>query len=159
MYILFTKLHYLGQVVIGLDHVIITMKKGDIAVFMLSPRLGYRAIGKNGVPSNYVIQFKVDLISRITEANVCMDGGIIKKVLEKGEQIGPLLSKFPPKVSLAPLGEEKVEYFTLADLWNSFDEWSAYGAYVPYLFAIQIFTSNSSANSLRVPFMDKGLGN
>ncbi|GMP57246.1 hypothetical protein CsSME_00021412 [Camellia sinensis var. sinensis] len=85
---------WLGQVVIGLDHVIITMKKRDIAVFMLSPRLGYRAIGKN-----------VDLISRITEANVCMDGGIIKKVLEKGEQIGPLLSKFPPKIEIRNLNK------------------------------------------------------
>ncbi|KAJ1410698.1 hypothetical protein SESBI_21719 [Sesbania bispinosa] len=53
---------------------------------------------------------------------------------------------------------ETVEYFTLGDLWNCYDEWSAYGAgvpitltsgetlvqyYVPYLSAIQIFTSNS----------------
>ncbi|KAL1325146.1 hypothetical protein HN51_035242 [Arachis hypogaea] len=57
-----------------------------------------------------------------------------------------------------PWEREAVEYFTLADLWNSFDEWSAYGAgvpitlpngetlaqyYVPYLSAIQIFTSNT----------------
>lgn len=63
-----------------------------------------------------------------------------------------------------PWEREKVEYFTLSDLWNGFDEWSAYGAgvpitldsgetlvqyYVPYLSAIQIFTSNSSVNSFR----------
>lgn len=65
-----------------------------------------------------------------------------------------------------PWDKEKVEYFTMSDLWNSFDEWSAYGAgvpinvdsgedeiitqyYVPYLSAIQIFTSNSSLNYLR----------
>ncbi|KAL3509417.1 hypothetical protein ACH5RR_028818 [Cinchona calisaya] len=63
-----------------------------------------------------------------------------------------------------PREREKVEYFTLSDLWNCFDEWSAYGAgvpisldngetlvqyYVPYLSAIQIFTSNSSPNCLR----------
>ncbi|KAL8506602.1 hypothetical protein ACS0TY_017488 [Phlomoides rotata] len=63
-----------------------------------------------------------------------------------------------------PWEREKVDYFVLADLWNSFDEWSAYGAgvpvvsddgqnliqyFVPYLSAIQIFTSNSSANCLR----------
>ncbi|CAN0896863.1 hypothetical protein LINGRAHAP2_LOCUS18758 [Linum grandiflorum] len=56
-----------------------------------------------------------------------------------------------------PWERETVEYFTLADLWNCYDEWSAYGAgvpisanndgetlvqyYVPYLSAIQIFTS------------------
>lgn len=63
-----------------------------------------------------------------------------------------------------PWEREKVEYFTLSDLWNCYDEWSAYGAgvpisldngetliqyYVPYLSAIQIFTSNSSAQCLR----------
>lgn len=57
-----------------------------------------------------------------------------------------------------------MELFTLGDLWNSYDEWSAYGAgvpialdngdtlvqyYVPYLSAIQIFTSNSFVNRLR----------
>ncbi|KAF3650214.1 putative (RS)-norcoclaurine 6-O-methyltransferase-like isoform 1 [Capsicum annuum] len=62
-----------------------------------------------------------------------------------------------------PWEREKVEYFKLVDLWNCFDEWSAYGAgipirldtgetlvqyYVPYLSAIQIFTSNSPANFL-----------
>lgn len=63
-----------------------------------------------------------------------------------------------------PWEREKVDYFTLGDLWNSFDEWSACGAgvpvisddgqqliqyFVPYLSAIQIFTSHSSANCLR----------
>ncbi|OIW08386.1 hypothetical protein TanjilG_03062 [Lupinus angustifolius] len=58
-----------------------------------------------------------------------------------------------------PWEREKVEYFTLSDLWNCFDELSAYGAgvpitlangemvvqyYVPYLSAIQICTSNTS---------------
>ncbi|KAK2379812.1 hypothetical protein QL285_067574 [Trifolium repens] len=53
---------------------------------------------------------------------------------------------------------ELVEYFGLSDLWNCFNEWSAYGVgvpinlknedtlvqyYVPYLSAIQIFTSNN----------------
>uniref|UniRef100_A0A2P2LYV1 Uncharacterized protein LOC8262107 n=1 Tax=Rhizophora mucronata TaxID=61149 RepID=A0A2P2LYV1_RHIMU len=57
-----------------------------------------------------------------------------------------------------------VEYFTLGDLWSCFDEWSAYGAgvpialdngesliqyYVPYLSAIQIFTSSPSVNGFR----------
>ncbi|KAG6423504.1 hypothetical protein SASPL_113902 [Salvia splendens] len=63
-----------------------------------------------------------------------------------------------------PWEREKVDYFVLADLWNTFDEWSAYGAgvpivsdngqnliqyFVPYLSAIQIFTSSSSANCSR----------
>ncbi|ERN10207.1 uncharacterized protein LOC18438379 [Amborella trichopoda] len=56
---------------------------------------------------------------------------------------------------------ETMEYFNLGDLWDRYDEWSAYGAgapivlssgetvvqyYVPYLSAIQIYTSKSFAN-------------
>ncbi|EYU26140.1 hypothetical protein ABFS82_08G107900 [Erythranthe guttata] len=63
-----------------------------------------------------------------------------------------------------PWEREKVDYFVLSDLWNSFDELSAYGAgvpiisdngqnliqyFVPYLSALQIFTSNSSLTCLR----------
>ncbi|XP_031743931.1 uncharacterized protein LOC101222318 isoform X2 [Cucumis sativus] len=77
-------------------------------------------------------------------------------------------SQFLPKSEIRnlnrlwhPWEREKVEYFTLGDLWNCYDEWSAYGAgvpiavnngetlvqyYVPYLSAIQIFTSNSTVN-------------
>ncbi|KAL1812831.1 hypothetical protein ACET3Z_022896 [Daucus carota] len=80
-------------------------------------------------------------------------------------------SQFLPKSEIMKLNslwhpweKENVEYFTLSDLWNCYDEWSAYGAgvpisldsgenlvqyYVPYLSAIQILTSNPSLNSLR----------
>ncbi|CAL5382099.1 unnamed protein product [Camellia sinensis] len=73
------------------------MKKGDRTVFMLAPHLGYGATDRNSVPLNCVIQFEVDLISWITVVDVCKDGGIIKKVIEKGEQISPLPFQFPPK--------------------------------------------------------------
>ncbi|KAM0054877.1 hypothetical protein Hdeb2414_s0006g00199731 [Helianthus debilis subsp. tardiflorus] len=82
-------------------------------------------------------------------------------------------SQFLPKSEIRnlnplwhPWEREIVELFTLGDLWNCFDEWSAYGAgvsinvgngcdetivqyYVPYLSGIQIFTGNSSLNYLR----------
>lgn len=60
-----------------------------------------------------------------------------------------------------PWERERVEYFRMGDLWNCYDEWSAYGAgvpirvnnretlvqyYVPYLSAIQIFTSKNSTH-------------
>jgi hypothetical protein len=63
-----------------------------------------------------------------------------------------------------PWERQKVEFFRLSDLWDCYDEWSAYGAgvpirlsngeslvqyYVPYLSAIQIFTSRSSLIRLR----------
>lgn len=65
--------------------------------------------------------------------------------------------------SCQPPGKDTIEYFTLGDLWDCYDEWSAYGAgtpvllnsgetvtqyYVPYLSAIQIYT-NKSANTSR----------
>ncbi|XP_068646034.1 uncharacterized protein [Aristolochia californica] len=58
--------------------------------------------------------------------------------------------------------KERIEYFTLGDLWECYDEWSAYGAgapivlanndsvvqyYVPYLSAVQIYTNKSLTNS------------
>ena len=61
-----------------------------------------------------------------------------------------------------PAGKERIEYFTLGDLWDCYDEWSAYGAgtpvllnggesvmqyYVPYLSAIQIYTNKSAGTS------------
>ncbi|KAH7849821.1 hypothetical protein Vadar_023470 [Vaccinium darrowii] len=45
--------------------------------------------GRNGVPPNCVIQFEVELISWIAIVDICKDGGIIKRVMEKGEQTGP----------------------------------------------------------------------
>lgn len=65
------------------------MKKGEIASFMLQPELAYGVSGTAGVPSNSVVQFEVDLLSWITVVDICKDGGIIKKILETGEQIGP----------------------------------------------------------------------
>ncbi|KAK3035780.1 hypothetical protein RJ639_033509 [Escallonia herrerae] len=61
-----------------------------------------------------------------------------------------------------PVKKGITEYFTLGDLWECYDEWSAYGAgtpvvlnngenvvqyYVPYLSAIQIYVNKSSATS------------
>ncbi|KAJ1377868.1 Tetratricopeptide-like helical domain superfamily, partial [Sesbania bispinosa] len=69
-----------GKVYAGLDHGIITMKKGEVALFTLPAESG-------GVPhdSNSVVQFEVELISWIKVVDVCKDGGIIKKIMEKGK--------------------------------------------------------------------------
>ncbi|KAK6116021.1 hypothetical protein DH2020_008290 [Rehmannia glutinosa] len=78
-----------GNIVGGLDRGILTMMKGEIAIFTLPPELAYGAIGTAGVPPNSTVQFEVELLSWITVVDVCRDGGIIKKIMENGEQIGP----------------------------------------------------------------------
>ncbi|KAL0366290.1 UNVERIFIED_CONTAM: peptidyl-prolyl isomerase [Sesamum radiatum] len=77
------------DIVSGLDHGIVTMRRGEMAIFTLPPELAYGASGRAGVPPNAVVQFEVELLSWITVVDVCKDGGIIKKILENGEQIGP----------------------------------------------------------------------
>ncbi|KAK9097154.1 hypothetical protein Sjap_022651 [Stephania japonica] len=81
------------QVVTGLDHGIITMKRGEVALFTLTSDLGYGSDVANKVPPNSILEFEVELISWIAVVDVCRDGGIIKKVLKKGtrnEQPGDL---------------------------------------------------------------------
>ncbi|XP_042493599.1 peptidyl-prolyl cis-trans isomerase FKBP65-like isoform X2 [Macadamia integrifolia] len=75
-----------GQIASELDHGIITMKKGEVALFTIASDLGFGATGAKGVPSSSVIQFEVELISWITVVDICKDGGIIKKILKKGER-------------------------------------------------------------------------
>ncbi|KAK7291048.1 hypothetical protein RIF29_05909 [Crotalaria pallida] len=67
-----------AQVAVGLDYGIITMKKGEVALFTLPDDL---SVSPN---SNPVTQFEVELISWIKVVDVCKDGGIVKKMMEKG---------------------------------------------------------------------------
>ncbi|GAU27351.1 hypothetical protein TSUD_05770 [Trifolium subterraneum] len=73
--------HVTGEVYAGLDDGIVTMKKGEVALFTLP------AVESEGIPqdSNSVVQFEVELVSWITVVDVCKDGGIIKKIMEKGK--------------------------------------------------------------------------
>lgn len=73
-----------GQVAKGLDHGIITMKKGECALFTLPPDSGYGAEGRDGVPPDSIIQFEVELLSWIMVVDICKDGGIIKKIIDEG---------------------------------------------------------------------------
>ena len=62
------------------------MTEGEIALFTVPPHLGYGEAGRQGVPPNSVVQFEVQLISWITVVDVCKDGGIVKKIMEKGNK-------------------------------------------------------------------------
>lgn len=77
-----------GQVATGLDNGIVTMKKGECAVFTftLSSELRIAVDGRDSLPPNSVVQFEVELVSWITVVDVSKNGGIVKKILEKGER-------------------------------------------------------------------------
>lgn len=77
-----------GQVATGLDNGIITMKKRECAVFTftLPSELRFGVEGRDSLPPNSVVQFEVELVSWITVVNLSKDGGIVKKILEKGER-------------------------------------------------------------------------
>ncbi|EXC36632.1 Peptidyl-prolyl cis-trans isomerase FKBP65 [Morus notabilis] len=78
-----------GQVTSGVDDGIITMTKGEIALFTLPAEKGYGVDGRDDVvPPNSVVRFEIELISWISVVDVSKDGGIIKKVMEKGQRNG-----------------------------------------------------------------------
>lgn len=73
-----------GEVYAGLDDGITSMKKGELALFTLP---AVAAAESGGIPqhSNSVVQFEVELLSWIKVVDICKDGGIIKKIMEKGK--------------------------------------------------------------------------
>ncbi|KAJ8748170.1 hypothetical protein K2173_000578 [Erythroxylum novogranatense] len=76
-----------GQVIKGWDLGIKTMKKGENALFTISPELAYGASGSPPtIPPNATLQFDVELLSWSSVKDICKDGGIIKKILVEGEK-------------------------------------------------------------------------
>ncbi|VFQ99054.1 unnamed protein product [Cuscuta campestris] len=78
-----------GLLVSGLDHGIMTMTRGETALFTLPPELAYGVKGTDGVPPNAATLFEIELVSWITVVDVCKDGGILKRIMAKGDQTGP----------------------------------------------------------------------
>lgn len=74
-----------GEVVTGLDQGIVTMKKGELALFTLPSSLGYGNVGAHGVSPGADLQYEVELVSWLTVVDICKDGGIVKKVLSGGD--------------------------------------------------------------------------
>ncbi|KAJ4966096.1 hypothetical protein NE237_017945 [Protea cynaroides] len=76
-----------GQVIKGWDEGIITMKKGENAIFTIPPELAYGASGSPPtIPANATLQFDVELLSWVSVKDICKDGGIFKKILSEGEK-------------------------------------------------------------------------
>ncbi|XP_026393364.1 70 kDa peptidyl-prolyl isomerase-like isoform X1 [Papaver somniferum] len=71
----------------GLNDGIITMKKGEVSLFTLPfDSCNGNTINGKEIPPNCDIQYEVELVSWITVVDICKDGGIIKRILEKSER-------------------------------------------------------------------------
>ncbi|CAL5347814.1 unnamed protein product [Camellia sinensis] len=76
-----------GQMIKGWDEGIKSMKKGEQAIFTIPPELAYGESGSPPtIPPNATFQFDVELLSWTSVKDICKDGGIIKKILNEGEQ-------------------------------------------------------------------------
>lgn len=88
---------------------------------------------------------------------------VVSNLIRFLEHTTPRVSYSQTRVRSVPMkgcgASDGVPFFSLRDLWDTFDEWSAYGAgvpilfkgketvmqyYVPYLSAIQLYTSSSN---------------
>ncbi|XP_057518080.1 peptidyl-prolyl cis-trans isomerase FKBP62-like isoform X2 [Amaranthus tricolor] len=104
----------------GLDMGIVTMKKGEVALFTLPSDIAYGNGGSDTVPLESVVQFEVELISWIMVVDVCKDGGIIKRIVGKGRndnqpsELDEVLVKYQIMLSdgtvVAKAAEEGVEF-------------------------------------------------
>ncbi|KAI3753281.1 hypothetical protein L2E82_25330 [Cichorium intybus] len=78
----------LAKICCGFDEAVLTMKKGEIALFTLPPELGFGVAGIAGVPPKSIIELEIQLVSWMTVVDVYKDGGFLKRVVKKGEQTG-----------------------------------------------------------------------
>lgn len=75
-----------GQVILGWDQGIATMKKGEHAVFTIPPVLAYGKAGSPPViPPDAILVFDVELLSWASVKDVCRDGGILKRIIKDGD--------------------------------------------------------------------------
>uniref|UniRef100_A0A803MJ16 peptidylprolyl isomerase n=1 Tax=Chenopodium quinoa TaxID=63459 RepID=A0A803MJ16_CHEQI len=75
-----------GEVIKGLDEGVVTMKKGEKAVFKVPPHLAYGEAGFSPlIPPHSTVIFDVEMISWSTIRDITGDGGVLKKIITEGD--------------------------------------------------------------------------
>uniref|UniRef100_A0A2P2L1Y0 peptidylprolyl isomerase n=1 Tax=Rhizophora mucronata TaxID=61149 RepID=A0A2P2L1Y0_RHIMU len=75
-----------GEVIKGWDEGVVTMKKGERAIFTVPPILAYGEAGSSPlIPPNATLTFDIELLSWSSIRDLTGDGGILKKVVKDGE--------------------------------------------------------------------------
>jgi FK506-binding protein 4/5 len=75
-----------GEVILGWDQGITTMKKGERAIFTIPPDLAYGKVGSPpSIPPDATLIFDVELLSWARVRDTCRDGGILKRIVKDGE--------------------------------------------------------------------------
>ncbi|XP_021745836.1 70 kDa peptidyl-prolyl isomerase-like [Chenopodium quinoa] len=75
-----------GEVIKGLDEGVVTMKKGEKAVFKVPPHLAYGEAGFPPlIPPHSTVIFDVEMMSWSTIRDITRDGGVLKKIITEGD--------------------------------------------------------------------------
>ena len=75
-----------GEVILGWDQGIMTMKKGERALFTIPPDLAYGKAGSPpSIPPDATLVFDIELLSWASVRDTCGDGGILKRIVKDGD--------------------------------------------------------------------------
>lgn len=75
-----------GEVILGWDQGISTMRKGERAILTIPPVLAYGSAGSPPIiPPNATLVFDVELLSWTSVRDICRDGGILKRIVKDGD--------------------------------------------------------------------------
>jgi len=100
-----------GQVIKGWDLGVASMKKGEIAKFVLAPEFAYGADGSPPkIPENATLVFEVELLSWTSQDDLFNDGSVIKATLVEGTGWKKPKSGDEVQLSFAALKEGSCKY-------------------------------------------------